>query len=211
MNFILQNYTSSKDASSVYNQADTAYDSRVQELLNERETGVANNEARSNVTNGYVDLTTTETQGQIFDLYREKTNGNNRFSKESIVNIHTDSNLSQIYFSTENIDLIQDMVRYQVYEQSNRQHVIARQSDVELKIIMRSIYLQYGKNLPDDIKGQVAELNEMVIQECIPSIMTAVEQYLGYRIHITQGPIPMARSVNVSNAGSKTLQPNHFF
>ena len=38
------------------------------------------------------------------------------------------------------------MIRYQVYEQSNEQHVVGRQSDTELEIIMRHFYLTYGKN-----------------------------------------------------------------
>ena len=50
-----------------------------------------------------------------------------------------------------------------VYNQTN--HVISRQSDMNLQIIMRSIYLQYGKNLPTGIPEQVQELNNSKIYE----------------------------------------------
>ena len=40
---------------------------------------------------------------------------------------------------------IQNQIRYKIYTISKGEHTIGEQSDVELKIIMRSIYLQYGK------------------------------------------------------------------
>ena len=102
------------------------------------------------------------------------------------------------------------MIRYQVYEQSNKQHVIARQSDTELEVIMRHFYLTYGKNNCDHITEQVAELNTYVVNECVPMILSSVEQYLAYRLHITKQPVPLARSVNMSSKGAKQLEPNHW-
>ena len=141
---------------------------------------------------------------------RRSNNGNNLYKKEALRNVFCESKLAEVYFSAQNINLLQDIIRYQVYVRSNKNHIIGRQSDVELKIIMRSIYLQYGKNLPTNIKGQVAELNELVVNECIDSILTGIEQYYGYLKNITQAPIPLPRSVNMSTKGSKQLQENHF-
>jgi len=43
---------------------------------------------------------------------------------------------------------------------------------------MRSYYLQYGKNLPNDINGQLNRLNTMVINWSSDQIITNIEQYL---------------------------------
>ena len=67
------------------------------------------------------------------------------------------------------------------YRKSNGEYTIGRQSDVELKIIMRSIYLQNSKNLATDVAGQIRELNRLVANEAVPSIIVNIEQYLGYK------------------------------
>ena len=66
------------------------------------------------------------------------------------------------------------------------------------------------KNQPENITGQVAELNTYVVNECVPMIISSVEQYLAYRLRITKQPVPLARSINMSSKGSKQLEPNHW-
>ena len=102
------------------------------------------------------------------------------------------------------------MIRYQVYIQTNKKHIIGRQSDLQLKIIMRSMYLQYGKNLQNDIKTQVQQLNTMVVKYSVPKIISGVKQYLAYKRDVSTLPVPMDRPKNLSSAGSKVLQPNLF-
>jgi len=99
--------------------------------------------------------------------------------------------------------LIQDEIIKQVFNQTR--YVITRQSDMNLQIIMRSIYLQYGKNLPCQIKEQVLELNKEVIKECLKIIIPNIQQTIGYRNDINKLPVTMDRSLNVSVKGSKTL------
>ena len=55
---------------------------------------------------------------------------------------------------------------------------------------MRSIYLQYGKNLPSNIKEQVATLDNYVITECVNIIVPNLLQYVGY-IRDIRSPIPI--------------------
>lgn len=118
--------------------------------------------------------------------------------------------LNQTFFSKDNIGIIQNNIRYRVWNQSNRQFTIGPQSETQLEIIMRSIYLQYSKNLPNNIKEQVEELNDMVVTEAVPNIMSNIKQYLGYKQNLETGPVFMERPQNVSNAGSKTLVNNLF-
>ena len=83
--------------------------------------------------------------------------------------------------------------------------IIGRQSDTELKIIMKGIYLLYGKNLDDNVVEQTRELNKKVLDYAVRRIMTEIEQYNNYVKDASSMHVPLDRSENVSNKGSKTL------
>jgi hypothetical protein len=206
MNFIQHKYANGKEATQDYYNRENEFDNYIEEQLTARD---SKSQTGSRTERGYVTLNNAGDMNESFNLIKEK-GGYNNYAKEATKNIHSDSNLSRVYFSKENIDLLQDMVRYQVYEQSNRQHVVERQSDTELEVIMRHFYLTYGRNQPDRITEQVAELNTYVVNECVPMILSSVEQYLAYRLRISQQPVPLARSINLSSKGEKQLQPNHW-
>ena len=89
--------------------------------------------------------------------------------------------------------------------------VIGRQSDIELKIIMKAIYLEYGKNLNDNILDQVKDLNKKVLDYAVPRILVQIKQYKTYVRDASSVHVPMDRSVNVSNKGSKTLYRDTLF
>lgn len=122
---------------------------------------------------------------------------------DSVARIHQATSLTESFFSSENVELIQNTLIKRIYD--NYSFVISRQSDMNLQIIMRSIYLQYGKNLPCMIKEQVLELNEEVYKECIKIIVPNIQQTIGYRRDLSQLPTTMNRAVNVNSRGTKTL------
>ncbi len=131
-------------------------------------------------------------------------------SNEALKNNVASSPVSNIYFSSKNMDVVHEAIRYRVYVKSKNQFVIDRQSDTELKIIMRSIFIQNCKNLPYDILGQVQELNSMVIRECSDKILNEIIMYKRYLVDIDRLPTPLPRSENVSSAGNKTLAMREF-
>ena len=57
---------------------------------------------------------------------------------------------------------------------------------------MRSIYLQYAKHLPNNIEQQIRDLNDLVVKEAVPDIITNVKQYLGYSANIQRLPQPIS-------------------
>ena len=79
-----------------------------------------------------------------------------------------------------NITTIQNGMRQGVYERSNGQYVIGVQDGDTLKIIMRSIFLQYAANKPTDIKQQIYELNKMVWDYTIPQLYGEAQGYHKY-------------------------------
>jgi hypothetical protein len=88
--------------------------------------------------------------------------------------------LSQVYFSAGNIQIVQNGLRAGVYKKSNNKFVIAPQNIDTLKIIMRSIYLQYAEHLQTDITGQVERLNKLVLDYAIPTVYGEAVGYLKY-------------------------------
>lgn len=127
------------------------------------------------------------------------------FKKTAISNKIENNKISNIYFSRVNIDALQQGIRYLVWKNSKNKYVIGKQSEVQLQVIMRSIYFQYSKNLDYDILAQVKELNQKILDYVVPNIIIEIEQYNYYIKDISALPVPLERSKNVSSAGTKFL------
>ena len=121
------------------------------------------------------------------------------FQDNAIKGIHEETGLSEVYFSTNNISLLQSAIRYEVKLSTGK--VIDRQSTNELSIVMRSIYLQNGNPMvhSDNISNEVRKLNTMVIDYCSKQISTQVHQHQGYIRKLTTLPIPIERPQQVDN------------
>ena len=158
----------------------------------------------SQFQNGRVTLTKGEVKDmKMIDQENEKMNN---FQVEALYGIQETSVLNQLFFSKKNMDNIQDMIRFNVYEKSNKKFVIDKQSDVELEIIMRSIYLQHSVNLPNKIKEQISYLNNLVKDWCTEQIIPEVNQYIGYIKEIEYMPVPIDLPLNLSSKGSRSLR-----
>lgn len=140
-----------------------------------------------------------------YNLYQEDgcTNTTGNDIVKNIVEINP---LTEYFFAQKNLNHLQTLIVKLVYEHSDCQWKISRQSDNELLTIMRSIYLQYGKNLPTDIPEQVAELNKQVLLTTIPKIITKIEQHIGYQRDKGSLWRPMPRGELASMAGTRTTK-----
>jgi hypothetical protein len=114
--------------------------------------------------------------------------------------------VSSMFFSAENVDILQLGIRNSILNETQGKYKIGRQSDDELKIVMRSIYFQHSKNMADNIKEQVRDLNTRVIDWCVPQIITNLKQDEKYKYDISTLPEPLERSVLASQKGTKTLE-----
>ena len=118
------------------------------------------------------------------------------------------NDVNSVYFSKENIAALQQGIRYLVYRRSDK--VIADQNETELMVVMRSIYLQYSKNLPDNVLKQVKELNARVLDYVVPQITVELNQYQTYIRDASGLPVPMDRGENTSVSGTKFLRQGDF-
>jgi hypothetical protein len=118
--------------------------------------------------------------------------------------------LSNLFFSSKNIDIIQNGIRAEVYRLSKNKHIIDRQNQDELNTIMRSIFLSNSKNLPNDITSQIETLNNNVINEISPKLLGEVIGYLNYRRDISQIPAPLTYAKSTMD-NSKSLEFKNIF
>lgn len=118
--------------------------------------------------------------------------------------------ISKLYFSRVNVSALQQGIRYSVHKYSNEKYLIDNQSEKELMLIMRSIYLTYSNELPFDVISQVKELNKKVIGYCVPRIIQELDMNSTYKHDITHMPDPISRSTNVSVKGSRSLERTEF-
>jgi hypothetical protein len=100
--------------------------------------------------------------------------------RDPLVGIMENNILSEVYFSKENIQIVQNGLRAGVYELSAQKYNVPPQNMDTLKIIMRSIYLQYAEHQSDNITGQVERLNRLVLEYVVPNVYNEADGYIKY-------------------------------
>jgi len=110
--------------------------------------------------------------------------------------------LSLAYFSRANVDYLQKKMREIVYQATG--HIIGRQSDEELLIIMRSIYLSDAQNMPGQLNTQIANLNYAVLRYAtVNEIIPRVKGYTTYLNDNLQTNIKLPRPRHMSMKGAR--------
>ena len=106
----------------------------------------------------------------------------------------TTSQLSTAYFSKENIRIIQNGLRAGVHSLSKGSYIISPQNE---------------DNLKTNIKEQIYELNNLVLEYCIPKVYGEAQGYLTYLHDVSNLAIPMKRPES-STYKTNSLQTNPF-
>lgn len=153
-----------------------------------------------------IDISGPNAAVKDFPMFTANNNKKDNYKSEALKHIQVQTRLSLVYFSNANIKRVQDMIRYNVWLKSDKQFVIGPQSVIELEVVMRAIYLQHSKNLDCKIPEQVQELDDMVVNFCVPKIINEIIQYNGYLRQLEYLPIPEDRPVNLSSKGTRTLR-----
>ena len=158
------------------------------------------------LNNGRVININDKTYKPVYMADEDSEIGNKNYKDNAVVNIQAKTPLSEVFFSQANIDNLQNQIRYRLYLYSDNNYTIGRQSDTELKIVMRSYFLQYGKFKKCKLREQVVELNELVIQYCVPYIYDQIKQYNSYIQDVETLPMPLEHPKNLSSKGTRNLR-----
>ena len=141
-----------------------------------------------------------------FDLYEKGPTGNMNTERDLLKGFQEAEPVSIMFFGERNVEHLKKLICHMVTKQSNGLYHISpeSQSRSDLLIIMRSIYLSNAKQLPDNIPGQVGELNYAVALDLVPRVLKNIQQQLSYiRDHSSQ-PLTMERPALLSSAGTRS-------
>jgi hypothetical protein len=145
-------------------------------------------------------------------VYDSKCSKDSHSNSNAYSGIQERNIINELYFSTKNIQQVQNMIRYVVNKHAN--YIIGNQSEAELIIVMRAMYLQYASNpIITDTKRQkrviqqeIERLNNIVVNDIVPSIVSNTQQYLSYLEDISKIATPIDRSKNESVTGTKQFR-----
>lgn len=156
------------------------------------------------------DATTVPPPSSAYGLYGHEEMGAAGIGS-SLDHTVMNSGVRKLFFSTTNVEALQQGIRYSIYTASKGEHVIGRQSDTELGLVMRSIYLQESRNVADGgedghvILEQVRALNKSVLDFCVPRILQELYMYIQYRRDISELPVVMDRAQIATTKGDRSL------
>lgn len=134
-------------------------------------------------------------------------------------NLYGETLLTFLFFSDKNVDNIQKLIRMTVYRHTKQ--VIDNQSNTELLVVMRSVFLAYSQHpklidesmsekerkvLLAQYTDEVDRLNQLVIDTCVPLIVSQLQQYMVY-LHDASSPLRvMEKPLSTSVKGTKNYR-----
>jgi hypothetical protein len=163
----------------------------------------------NNYWNGRVDIKSPNTS-KLFALYDRIPANQCATYRNATEGLWDETDLSRTFFSKQNIQIIQNGIRAGVYQRSNNQFVVGQQDCDALKIIMRSMFLQYAANKMSSVTSQVEELNQMVLNYCIEQVFSEAQGYMKYLYDVSTLPVPISRPVMANNS-DRELELKRFF
>ena len=110
--------------------------------------------------------------------------------------------LSRRFFSQANVDRLQGALREAVRDKTG--YVIDRQSDEQMLIVMRYVFMQSSRHEGGD--REIARLNALVLREIAPQVASGLLQYLAYLKDASTVYTPIPRGEATSVKGTRTAQ-----
>ena len=163
-------------------------------------------------SNGRVDIISKEPNlCNLFAMYDKIPVNQCTTLREPTLGLWNDTPLSQAYFSQENMQIIQNGIRAGVYQSSNGQYVVGQQDCDSLKIIMRSVFLQHAANQPQNIAGQIEELNKIVLDYCIYHVYDEAKGYMKYLHDASTLVVPIAHPIQATQFDRKDFKLKPWF
>ena len=149
----------------------------------------------------------------VQDIYRtpflfiqEHRKNYKNMASDALKGIQTKSELSKLFFSDENFRRIQRMIRREIFRRTNGQFRLDVDQEMrDVFIVMRAVYMEHARFLPNQVVRQVKRLNKKVVDESIPGMITEIKQEYGYLKEINKPLTPIPLPINVNNQGRRTL------
>jgi hypothetical protein len=141
-----------------------------------------------------------------FEQNKDNWATENSIQKTMLKSIHTPTPLGELFFSKDNINRLQQKIKYEVFVRTNGKYKLeVDQSESDLLIVMRDAYISDAQNNPYKIVHQVKVLNHRVIEKIVPDMISMIKQDDEYIKQLDRPIDPIPLPVNVSKAGRLSL------
>jgi len=114
--------------------------------------------------------------------------------------------LSDAFFSEFNRATIQKNIVLKIKEKTG--YTIDAQNDGDIQALMKRVYVNMLANPYTNVRQQVENMNNKVVEEATGTISTGMLQQLLYLRDISSNPVPLAPPISTSTYGNKI--PNNF-
>ena len=168
------------------------------------------NTQQKQMNNGRINLAQPNTQ-TLFTMYDKIPANQPAGFRDPNAGLWTETKLSKMFFSPQNIQIIQNGIRAGVHKMSNEQYVVGPQDLDPLIVIMRSVFLQNAVNLPTNITGQIQDLNQMVLKYCIEKVYGEAQGYMTYLSDVSTIAVPIAPPVMDNKEVKRTYRITPWF
>jgi len=111
--------------------------------------------------------------------------------------------VKEAFFLRENIEIVQNMIIKNVAKKSN--YLIPKQKDEDIILLMNGIYHDYARNLPYNLREQIQELDERVVNFITPWLINEVEAYQKYLIDSNAPLRPPELPINITKPRKESL------
>jgi hypothetical protein len=112
--------------------------------------------------------------------------------------------ISSSFFSRRNIEMLHNMIRFRVYE--NTSSIIDKQSENDLLLIMRDVYL--SENIRPDLPStpQIVSMNNATLSKAVAIVVSGVRHHSWYMRDACSQAVPVIpRPEHLSMKGSRSL------
>lgn len=150
---------------------------------------------------------------QDYKLYQEEPGRTNTVYRDLLKSRIARSPVSDAFFGGGNIDNLKHAICNQIYQRSGGLYKLTPESQntEPLVMVMMTYYLDYAKNSPGNVSGQVRELNQRVMDYMVPHTISKIKEHLVYIRTHSQQPLVMDRPVNISQAGTRSGDMSRLF
>ncbi len=146
--------------------------------------------------NGRVNIIEPPSKAILFNM-AEKIDLKNKpvDYREALTGTWEHNPLEKAFFSSENIGILQNAMKGNVYRLSGNRYILPNQNIDHLKIVMRGMYLQYAEHYIENIRGQIERLNKLVLDYVVPNLYNEAIAYEKYcrdqSTLVTPLPLPL--------------------
>jgi hypothetical protein len=141
--------------------------------------------------------------------YSQSTNNwatESSIQKSLLKGLYLPTPLGELFFSQENINRIQKMIKYEIFVRTNGKYKLeVEQNESDLMVVMRDIYITCAKNQPYKVIHQVKELNHRTIEKILPDMISMIKQDDEYIKQLDKPVDPIPLPVCVNSKGRLTL------